>query len=153
MAQSMESASPAKKSKVSGVRTHNARLAIAILENRLKGGCLAAAQNAAIAILRSVEPVAETVSLVRFHKPGKSILKKARGAGKKCNGNGERTLPACGGRHPAGHALMRLRGWKRELSDRLHFGNCLVHSNVLYSGVSFVFTNALARSVSIGRIS
>jgi hypothetical protein len=60
------------------VRTHNARLAISILENGLKDGGLAAAQKAAIAVLRATEPVPESVALVRFRKPGKTILKKAR---------------------------------------------------------------------------
>jgi hypothetical protein len=73
----MERAATARKSKA--MRTHNARLAIAILKNGLKGGRLAAAQRAAIAVLRAPEPVPDAVSLVRFHKPGKAILKKARG--------------------------------------------------------------------------
>ncbi len=65
-----------RKSK-SALRTHNARLAIAILENGLRDGRLAAAQKAAIAVLRSPDPLPETVSLVRFHQPGGAILSKA----------------------------------------------------------------------------
>ena len=71
----MDRAAAASRNKA--VRAHNARLAIAILENGLKDGGLAAAQKAAIAVLRATEPIPESVSQVRFRKPGKSVLEKA----------------------------------------------------------------------------